>query len=41
MDVVVNAVEAVNGQLESMRRNNGGYFHSEAVLLLKLGITSR
>jgi transposase-like protein len=34
-----NAVEAVNGQLERMRRNNGGYFHSEAVLLLKLGIT--
>ena len=26
-------------QLERMRRNNGGYFHSEAVLSLKLGIT--
>jgi transposase-like protein len=34
-----NAVEAVNTQLERMRRNNGGYFHSEATLLLKLGIT--
>jgi len=34
-----NAVEAVNGQLERMRRNNGGYFHSETVLSLKLGIT--
>jgi transposase-like protein len=34
-----NAVEAVNGQLERMRRNNGGYFHSENVLKLKLGIT--
>jgi transposase-like protein len=34
-----NLVEAVNGQLERMRRNNGGYFHSEHVLKLKLGIT--
>jgi putative transposase len=34
-----NAVETLNGQLERMRRNNGGYFHSEAVLSLKLGIT--
>ncbi len=34
-----NVVETVNGQLERMRRNNGGYFHSEAVLSLKLGIT--
>ena len=33
-----NAVEAVNGQLEVMRRNSGGYFHSENVLKLKLGI---
>ena len=34
-----NAVETVNGQLERMRRNNGGYFHSEDTLKLKLGIT--
>ncbi len=33
-----NAVEAVNGQLEIVRRNNGGYFHSTATLKLKLGI---
>jgi len=33
-----NAVEAVNGQLEIMRRNSGGYFHSESTLALKLGI---
>lgn len=33
-----NAVEAVNGQLERMRINNGGYFHSEEVLEMKLGI---
>jgi putative transposase len=33
-----NVVEAVNGQLEIMRRNSGGYFHSEDVLKLKLGI---
>jgi putative transposase len=33
-----NAVEAVNGQLEIMRRNNGGYFHSEDTLKLKLGL---
>lgn len=33
-----NLVEAVNGQLEIMRRNSGGYFHSEEVLKLKLGI---
>jgi transposase-like protein len=33
-----NAVEAVNGQLEIMRRNNGGYFQSERVLKVKLGI---
>jgi putative transposase len=31
-------VEAVNGQLEIMRRNNGGYFHSEDTLQLKLGL---
>jgi transposase-like protein len=34
-----NAVETVCGQLERMRRNNGGYFHSEDILNLKLGIT--
>jgi transposase-like protein len=34
-----NAVETVNGQLERMRRNNGGYFHSQDTLRLKLGIT--
>jgi len=34
-----NAVETVNGQLERMRRNNGGYFHSDNVVKLKLGIT--
>ena len=34
-----NAVEAVNGQLERMRRNNGGYFHSQHILELKLGMT--
>lgn len=33
-----NAVEAINGQLEIMRRNSGGYFHSELTLKLKLGI---
>ena len=33
-----NVVEAVNGQLEIMRRNSGGYFHSEETLQLKLGI---
>lgn len=33
-----NAVEAVNGQLEIMRRNNGGYFHSEDTLKLKLSL---
>jgi transposase-like protein len=33
-----NLVEAVNGQLERIRRNNGGYFHSEDALKLKLGI---
>ena len=35
-----NAVEAVNGQLEIMRRNSGGYFHSETTLKLKLGIAT-
>jgi putative transposase len=34
-----NAVEAVNGQLEIMRRNSGGYFQSDETLKLKLGIT--
>lgn len=33
-----NVVEAVNGQLERLRRNNGGYFHSEDILKLKLGM---
>jgi len=33
-----NVVEAVNGQLERLRRNNGGYFHNETVLRLKLGM---
>ena len=33
-----NVVEAINGQLEIMRRNSGGYFHSESVLKLKLGL---
>jgi putative transposase len=33
-----NAVEAVNGQLEIMRRNSGGYFHSQETLNLKLGL---
>lgn len=33
-----NAVEAVNGQLEIMRRNNGGYFQSESILKLKLSL---
>jgi transposase-like protein len=34
-----NAVEAVNGQLEIMRRNNGGYFSSAHNLKARLGIT--
>lgn len=33
-----NIVEALNGQLEILRRNSGGYFQSEDVLKLKLGI---
>lgn len=33
-----NAVEAINGQLEIMRRNSGGYFHSEETLKFKLGL---
>lgn len=33
-----NAVEAINGQLEVMRRNSGGYFHSEETLKFKLGL---
>ena len=33
-----NLVEAVNGQLEIMRRNSGGYFHSEDTLKFKLGL---
>ena len=34
-----NAVEAINGQLEIIRRNSGGYFQSEDTVNLKLGIT--
>jgi putative transposase len=33
-----NAVEAINNQLEILRRNSGGYFHSEETAKLKLGI---
>jgi len=33
-----NLVEAVNGQLEIMRRNSGGYFQSEDAFKLKLGM---
>lgn len=33
-----NVVEAINGPLEIMRRNSGGYFHSEETLKLKLGL---
>jgi len=33
-----NAVETINGQLEIMRRNSGGYFHSEDTLKFKLGL---
>jgi transposase-like protein len=33
-----NLVEAINGQLEIMRRNSGGFFHSDDVLKCKLGI---
>ena len=31
-------MEAVNGQLEIMRRNNGGDFQSESILKLKLSL---
>jgi len=34
-----NVVEAVNGQLEIIRRNSGGYFQSQDIVKLKLGIT--
>ena len=34
-----NAVEAVNGQLEIIRRNSGGYFQSEDTVKLKRGIS--
>src|SRR5262249_30193895 len=34
-----NTVEAVNGQLEIIRRNSGGYFQSQDTVKLKLGIT--
>lgn len=33
-----NAVEAINKHLENLRRNSGGYFHSEQTAKLKLGI---
>jgi putative transposase len=33
-----NIVEAINGQLEIMRRNSGGYFHSADTLKFKLGL---
>jgi transposase-like protein len=33
-----NLVEAINGQLEIMRRNSGGYFHSHETLNFKLGL---
>jgi transposase-like protein len=33
-----NVVEAVNGQLEIIRRNSGGYFQSDDTVKLKLGI---
>ena len=33
-----NTVVAVNGQLEILRRNSGGYFHSEETLKFKLGL---
>jgi transposase-like protein len=33
-----NLVEAINGQLEIMRRNSGGFFYSEDTLKYKLGI---
>jgi putative transposase len=36
-----NLVEAVNGQLERLRRNSGGYFQSEENLQLKLAIAMR
>jgi transposase-like protein len=34
-----NTVEAVNGQLEIIRRNSGGYFQSQDTVRLKLRIT--
>ena len=36
--LTTNLVEAVNGQLEIMRRNSGGYFHSDDTLKFKLGL---
>src|SRR5579875_3260832 len=33
-----HVVEALNGQLEIMRRNSGGSFHSEETLKLKRGL---
>src|SRR3989449_11688305 len=34
-----HTVEAVNGQLERLRRNSGGYFQSDDTLKMKLGLT--
>ena len=34
-----NTLEAINGQLEIIRRNSGGYFQSDDTLKLKLGLT--
>jgi transposase-like protein len=36
-----NVVEAINGQLEVLRRNSGGYFQSEESMKLKLGLILR
>ena len=33
-----NLVEAINGQLEILRRNSGGYFQSEESMKLKLSL---
>src|SRR5439155_13001411 len=37
--LTLNTVEAVNGQLERLRRNSGGYFQSDDTLKMKLGLT--
>ena len=36
--VATNLVEAINGQLEVLRRNSGGYFQSEESMKVKLGL---